>query len=76
MVLGRSLVGLRSVLERSLAVLGRLEAVLERSWAVLGRLGAVLGRLGELKTLFFLAFFFNTFCNIDVLSKHGNLGRS
>ena len=67
--------GLRSVLERSLAVLGRLEAVLERSWAVLGHLGAVLRRLKELKTLIFIMFF-NVFCEIDVWSKHVNLERS
>ena len=62
-------------MERSSAVLSRLEAVLERSWAVLGRLGAVFEWLGELKTLTFLMFF-NAFCKIDVLSKRGNLGRS
>ena len=73
--LGAVLGGLRSVMERSLAVLGRLEAVLERSWAVLGRLGGVWGRLGELKTLI-SQWFFNTFCKIDVLSKHCYLGRS
>ena len=67
--------GLKSVLKRSSVVLGRLEAVLERSWAVLGHLGAVFERLGELKTLIFLMLF-NVFCKINVLIKHGNLGRS
>ena len=62
-------------MERSSAVLSRLEAVLERSWAVLGRLGAVFEWLGELKTLISLVLF-NVFCKINVLSKHGNLGRS
>ena len=69
------LVVLGAVLDRSSAVLGRLEAVLERSWAVLGHLGAVFERLGELKTLIFLVFF-NVFCKINVLIKHGKLGWS
>ena len=68
-----------SDLGRSWGGLGRSSAALRLLLgdlgAVLGHLGAVLGRLGELKTLIFLVFFI-CFCKIDVLSKHGNLGRS
>ena len=65
---------------------GGLGAVLGRSWGALGfSLGAVLGRLeaswsglgaaGGPKNLDF-PYVFQCFCKIDVLSKHGHLGRS
>ena len=58
-----------------MVILADLGAVLGPLGSLLGRLGAVLGRLGQSKTLIFLAFV-NTFCNINIFSKHGHLGRS